>query len=191
MFTSARLIIIAIAVSLLTGILAYHFHSDNNVRAQLDAANALNIKREAEIKAMSDIRQAEIDAANKAADDIIKTANDEKDAALKDLGLEHADRLELTKRIEALNEKHYINLSDVKHNYDERLRLDATSADSRAAELRQESERYQELSRSTPKCDGVIADYKALEEGCQLTTIDFNSCRLAYDADTAACGRYK
>ena len=118
-------------------------------------------------------------------------SNDEKDTALKDLGLEHADRLELTKRIEALNEKHYINLSDTKHNYNERLQLDATSADSRAAELRQESERYQELSRSTSKCDGIIADYKTLEEACQLTTIDFNSCRLAYDADTAACGRYK
>ena len=188
MFTSAKLIIVGIAIFSLVGIVGLHFHHDSSVRAQLAAAKSLNTKRETEIKALTDIRQAEIDAANKAANDIIKTANDEKDAALKNLGLEHINRLELTKRIEALNEKHSTDLASIKHNYDERLRLDGINSSTKASK---ESERFAQLSRSAPECDGIVADYYTLKEACQLTTLDFNSCRLAYDADTAACGRYK
>ena len=191
MFTQARIIVTAVVLAALLGAIGIHLYHDNSVRKDLVAANLLNTTREATIKALTDKRKDEIAAATKAAEVITKAAIDEKNAALTELGLEHINRLELTKRIEALNEKHNIKLADTKHNYDERLRLDATSANSRAAELREESERYQKLSRSAPECDGIIADYNTLKEACQLTTIDFNSCRLAYDADTVSCGRDK
>ena len=148
-------------------------------------------KETAATKLIANKRKAEIDAAAKRAEAITKIAISEKEEALKKLGLEHINRLELTKRIEALNEIHNRKLADTKHLYDERLRLDATASNSRTAELRKESERFAQLSRSAPECDGIFADYDTLVQACQLTTIDFNSCRLAYDADTAACGREK
>ena len=145
-------------------------------------------KERADIKVLADQQKSEIDAAINKSADIAKAALDEKNAALTKLGLEHIDRLELTKRIGALNEKHNTDLANIKHNYDERMRSEGINS---SAAMRQESERHAQLSRSTPECDGIIADYDTLKEACQLTTIDFNACRLAYDSDTAACGRYK
>ena len=191
MFTQARIIVTAVVLAALLGAIGIHLYHDNSVRKDLVAANLLNTTREATIKALTDKRKDEIAEATKAAEVITKAAIDEKNAALTELGLEHINRLELTKRIEALNEIHNRKLADTKHNYDERLRLDATASNSRTAELRKESERFAQLSRSAPECDGIFADYDTLVQACQLTTIDFNSCRLAYDADTAACGREK
>ena len=152
-----------------------------NVQAKWD-------KEKAETKILVDKQKADVATAIKAANEITKTALDEKNAALTELGLEHINRLELTKRIEALNEAHNTKLADTKYNYNERLRLEGVSS---ASAMREESERYKELSRGAPECDGIIADYETLKQACQLTTIDFNTCRLAYDADTVACGREK
>ena len=145
-------------------------------------------KERADTKVLADKQQVEIAAAIKKATDITKVALGEKDAALKKLGLEHVNRLELTKRIEALNEAHNTKLADTKHNYNERLRLEGVSS---ASALREESERLAGLPESASERDRAIADYDTLREACQLTTIDFNTCRLSYDADTAACGREK
>ena len=145
-------------------------------------------KERADTKILADKQKLDVAIAIKAANEITKTALDEKNAALTELGLEHINRLELTKRIEALNESHNRKLADIKRNYDERMRLKGVDS---ASTVREESERYKELSRGAPECDGIIADYETLKQACQLTTIDFNTCRLAYDADTAACGREK
>ena len=190
-FTQARIIVIAVVLAVLLGAIGIHLYNDNRVRKDLVAANLLNTTREAKINALTNTRKDEIAAATKAAEVITKKAIDEKNAALTELGLEHINRLELTKRIEALNEAHNRKLADIKRNYDERMRLDVKAGINSSTTVREESERYKELSRSAPECDGIIADYETLKQACQLTTIDFNTCRLAYDADTVACGREK
>ena len=191
MFTQTKILIAVAAIISLLAIVGVHLYNDSNVRDELAAAKLLNLTRETTIKAFTDTRKDEIAAATKAAAAIAKTATDEKNAALTELGLEHINRLELTKRIEALNESHNRKLADIKRNYDERMRLDVKAGINSATTVREESERYKELSRSAPECDGIIADYETLKQACQLTTIDFNTCRLAYDADTVACGREK
>ena len=179
--------IISFIVALST-IVGVHFYHDASVRKDLKKANLLNVSREIQIKALTDSRKAEIEAATKAAAVITNKANEEKKAALTALGLEHINRLELMKRIEAINEADNRKLADTKFNYNERLRLEGVNS---ASAISQESERYAQLPRSAPECDRAIAEYDTLKQACQLTTIDFNACRLAYDADTAACGREK
>ena len=188
MFSQAKIIIIAVALAALLGAIGIHLYNDSRVRNKLTAAELLNTTREATIKSLTDSRQAEIDAAKKAADAITQIAIDERTNALAALGLEHINRLELTKRIEALNENDNRKLADTKFNFNERLRLEGINS---SAAIGKESERYAQLSRSAPECDRAIDQYETLKQACQLTTIDFNTCRLAYDADTAACGRDK
>ena len=186
MFTQTKILIAVAAIISFLAIVGVHLYNDSNVRDELAAAKLLNLTREATIKALTDTRKAEIEAATKAAEVITKAAIDEKNAALTELGLEHINRLELTKRIEALNETHNRKLADTKFNFNERLRLEGINS---ATAIRQESERYANLPKTASECDGIIADYDTLKQACQLTTIDLNTCGREYEADTAACGR--
>ena len=188
MFTQTKILIAVAAIISLLVIVGVHLYNDRDVRDKLAAANLLNTTREATIKDLTDTRKAEIEAATKAAEIITKKAIDEKQAALTALGLEHINRLELTKRIEAQNETHNRKLDDTKFNFNERLRLEGINS---ATAVREESERYADIPKTASECDGIFADYETLKQACQLTTIDLNTCGREYDADTAACGREK
>lgn len=96
------------------------------------------------------------------------------------------DRERLKNEMRALNENlaHSQNrLADTKHNYDERLRLEAVN---RAAGLREEPAAAEGLAGGGGECDRTLA---TLTSACQMTTIDFNTCRAALDNDTAVVGR--
>ena len=187
-FSIIKAVSIISSIVALSTIVGVHLYHDRSVHKQLDRAEALNISRETQIKALADKQQFEIAAATKLSNELALNAINEKDAAIKALGFEHINRLELTKRIEALNESDNRKLADTKFNFNERLRLEGINS---TTAMRQESERQSSLPASASERDRTAADYNTLKEACQLTTIDFNACRESYDADTAACGREK
>lgn len=182
--TPFKLYAAAGAIILLSAIVGIHLYHDRGIRIERDTAVSDLASYKSQLSVEVQKRTDEIAQTKKLGDDKVKSAFAERDAAMTRLGLEHIDRLKLSKQLGAINEKFnatQTRLTDTKLNYDTRLRLEATNSASR-------------LSESAQSASGLPAsdsDFATLRSACQITTVDLQTCYSYLEADTLACGREK
>lgn len=105
--------------------------------------------------------------------------NHERITLLKQLDLANVDKDQLRAKVETIYEQYkqsQMVLDRTKHNYDERLRIGASS---NASQTTQEQP-APEYSGTGQECDATA--FRNLIEACQITTIDFNACSAWVDA---------
>ncbi len=174
------------AIILIASMVTYHLFADSRVRNQRDAAIRLLADYKQAQKELADTQRLQIELAKLEGKKNTEIIEADRRRALEKLGFAMLDRERLKNEMRALNENliHSQNrLADTKHNYDERLRLEAVN---RAAGLPEESTAAEGLAASGGECDRTLA---TLTRACQMTTVDFNTCRAALDNDTAVVGR--
>ena len=174
------------AIILVASMVGLHLFADSRVRNQRDDAIRLLVEYKQAQKELADTQRLQIELAKLEGKKQAELIDAERKLALERLGLAMLGREQLKNEMRALNENftHSQNrLADTKHNYDERLRVEAVN---RAAGLPQEPAAAEGLAGGGGECDRTIA---TLTSACQMTTVDFNTCRAALDNDTATVGR--
>lgn len=172
---------------LIASIVWAHLFADSRVRHQRDDAIRLLVDYKQAQKELADTQRLQNELAKLEGKKNAEIIEADRRRALEKLGFAMLDRERLKNEMRALNENltHSQNrLADTKHNYDERLRLEAVN---RAAGLREEPAAAEGLAEVWGECDATA--YRNLYQACQLTTIDFNTCRAALDNDTVTVGR--
>lgn len=174
------------AIIVIASIVGAHLFADSRVRNQRDEAIKQFEKYRDVQKELADTQRLQIELAKLEGKKQAEMIDAQRKLALEKLGLAMLDRERLKNEMRQLNENlahSQTRLADTKHNYDERLRVEAVN---RAAGLREEPAAAEGLAGGGGECDRTLA---TLTSACQMTTIDFNTCRAALDNDTATVGR--
>lgn len=175
------------AIILIASMVGLHLFADSRVRNQRDDAIRVLVEYKQAQKELADTQRLQNELAKLEGQKNTEIIEADRRRALEKLGFAMLDRERLKNEMRALNENltHSQNrLADTKHNYDERLRLEAVN---RAAGLREEPAAAEGLAGGGGERDATA--YRNLYQACQLTTIDFNTCRAALDNDTVTVGR--
>lgn len=174
------------AIILIASMVGLHLFADSRVRHQRDSAIRLLADYKQAQKELADTQRLQNELAKLEGKKNTEIIEADRRRALEKLGFAMLDRERLKNEMRALNENlaHSQNrLADTKHDYNERLRVEAVN---RAAGLPQEPAAAEGLAGGGGECDRTLA---TLTSACQMTTIDFNTCRAALDNDTAVVGR--
>lgn len=174
-------------VAIISIVVTLHLFFDSRVRHQRDSAIKLLADYKQAQKELADTQRLQIELAKLEGKNKADLIDAQRKLALEKLGLAMLDREQLKNEMRALNENlaHSQNrLADTNHNWSERLRLESARS---AAGLPQEPAAAEGLAESWGIGDATA--YRNLYQACQLTTIDFNTCRAALDNDTAMVGR--
>lgn len=174
------------AIILIASMAGLHLFADSRVRHQRDDAIRLLADYKQAQKELADTQRLQIELAKLEGKKQAELIDAQRKLALEKLGLAMLDRERLKNEMRQLNENlahSQTRLADTKHNYDERLRVEAIN---RAAGLPTEPAAAEGLAGGGGECDRTLA---TLTSACQMTTIDFNTCRAALDNDTAVVGR--
>lgn len=175
------------AIILIASMVGLHLFADSRVRHQRDSAIRLLADYKQAQKELADTQRLQNELAKLEGKKNTEIIEADRRRALEKLGFAMLDRERLKNEMRALNENlahSQTRLADTKHNYDERLRVEAIN---RAAGLPQEPAAAEGLAEGGGECDATA--FRNLYQACQLTTIDFNTCSSALDNDTATVGR--